>query len=223
MVRPPSRPSCSPAALVFACAARPPCRTDLSRQREVVDAFLAASRVGDFDALVALLDPDVVLRADLGPTTGGSLAAGGRGRRGCQKGAHVRPARDLHAARARQRSGGRRQLAGRSIDRRFSASSSHIKRSPQSTFSPTRAAGPPRLTPRTARDRFPRRPTSRGGRPASYDAADYKNRNVVERCFNRLKGWRGLATLYDKHAVIYRGAVVLAAIMLWLPRRGRQA
>jgi RNA polymerase sigma-70 factor (ECF subfamily) len=37
---------------------------DLARQREVVDAFLAASRDGDFEALVALLDPDVVLRAD---------------------------------------------------------------------------------------------------------------------------------------------------------------
>jgi RNA polymerase sigma factor (sigma-70 family) len=37
---------------------------DLGRQREVVDAFLAASRRGDFDALVAVLDPDVVLRAD---------------------------------------------------------------------------------------------------------------------------------------------------------------
>src|SRR5262249_42904094 len=38
----------------------------LTRQREVVDAFLAASRGGDFAALVALLDPDVVLRADRG-------------------------------------------------------------------------------------------------------------------------------------------------------------
>jgi RNA polymerase sigma factor (sigma-70 family) len=37
---------------------------DRARQREVVDAFLAASRGGDFDALLALLDPDVVLRAD---------------------------------------------------------------------------------------------------------------------------------------------------------------
>jgi len=37
---------------------------DLTRQREVVDAFLAASRDGDFEALVAVLDPDVVLRAD---------------------------------------------------------------------------------------------------------------------------------------------------------------
>ncbi len=36
---------------------------DLARQREVVDAFLAASRAGDFDALVAVLDPDVVFRA----------------------------------------------------------------------------------------------------------------------------------------------------------------
>lgn len=39
---------------------------DLRRQREVVDAFLAASREGDFHALVAVLDPDVVLRADFG-------------------------------------------------------------------------------------------------------------------------------------------------------------
>ncbi|MGH2634903.1 MAG: RNA polymerase subunit sigma-70, partial [Actinomycetota bacterium] len=37
---------------------------DLSRQRAVVDAFLAASRSGDFDALIAALDPEVVLRAD---------------------------------------------------------------------------------------------------------------------------------------------------------------
>ncbi len=37
---------------------------DLTRQRQVVDAFLAASRDGDFDALLAVLDPDVVLRAD---------------------------------------------------------------------------------------------------------------------------------------------------------------
>jgi hypothetical protein len=39
---------------------------DLARQREVVDAFFEAARGGDFDALVALLDPDVVLRADYG-------------------------------------------------------------------------------------------------------------------------------------------------------------
>jgi RNA polymerase sigma factor (sigma-70 family) len=39
---------------------------DLARQREVVDAFFRAARGGDFDALVAVLDPDVVLRADFG-------------------------------------------------------------------------------------------------------------------------------------------------------------
>jgi RNA polymerase sigma factor (sigma-70 family) len=39
---------------------------DVSAQREVVDAFLAAARNGDFEALVATLDPDVVLRADGG-------------------------------------------------------------------------------------------------------------------------------------------------------------
>src|SRR3954451_1281669 len=39
---------------------------DLHRQREVVEAFLAAAREGDFDALIAVLDPDVVVRADLG-------------------------------------------------------------------------------------------------------------------------------------------------------------
>ena len=40
--------------------------TDLPRQREVVDAFFAAAHNGDFDALVSVLDPDVVLRADAG-------------------------------------------------------------------------------------------------------------------------------------------------------------
>jgi RNA polymerase sigma factor (sigma-70 family) len=39
---------------------------DLTRQRDVVDAFLSAARGGDFDALVALLDPNVVLRIDAG-------------------------------------------------------------------------------------------------------------------------------------------------------------
>ncbi len=57
---------------------------------------------------------------------------------------------------------------------------------------------------------------SRGGRPVSYDAQDYKQRNVIERAFNRLKQWRGIATRYDKHALVYRGAVVLASILIWL-------
>lgn len=57
---------------------------------------------------------------------------------------------------------------------------------------------------------------SRGGRPVSYDVEDYKNRNVVERFFNRMKNWRALASRYDKKALIYRGGVVLAAIIDWL-------
>lgn len=47
-------------------------QTDLARQREVVDAFLAAARGGDFDALLAVLDPDVVLRADHAPARAGA-------------------------------------------------------------------------------------------------------------------------------------------------------
>jgi RNA polymerase sigma-70 factor, ECF subfamily len=45
---------------------------DLARQREVVDAFLAAARGGDFDALLAVLDPNVVLRADVGAVPAGA-------------------------------------------------------------------------------------------------------------------------------------------------------
>jgi RNA polymerase sigma-70 factor (ECF subfamily) len=44
----------------------PPPDADLPRQREVVDAFFAAARGGDFEALISVLDPDVVLRSDGG-------------------------------------------------------------------------------------------------------------------------------------------------------------
>jgi RNA polymerase sigma factor (sigma-70 family) len=49
--------------------AAPPPDADLKAQWEVVEAFIAAARGGDFDALVAVLDPDVVLRADGGRLT----------------------------------------------------------------------------------------------------------------------------------------------------------
>ena len=58
---------------------------------------------------------------------------------------------------------------------------------------------------------------SRGGRPPAFDAEDYKARNVIERSFNTVKQWRGLATRYDKLAIIYRAAAVLRAITIWLP------
>ncbi len=60
-----------------------------------------------------------------------------------------------------------------------------------------------------------KRRSSRGGRPVTYDAVEYKGRNVIERSINVVKQWRGLATRYDKHALTYRGAVVLAAILTW--------
>ncbi len=63
-----------------------------------------------------------------------------------------------------------------------------------------------------------KRRRSFGGRPPSFDAEDYKGRNVVERSFQRCKQWRGVATRYDKHNLNYRGGAVLNAILLWLKR-----
>lgn len=57
---------------------------------------------------------------------------------------------------------------------------------------------------------------SAGGRPPAFDAEDYKQRNVIERFFNWTKQWRGLASRYDKLALVYRGGLVLRAITLWL-------
>ncbi|HSK90623.1 MAG TPA: sigma-70 family RNA polymerase sigma factor [Euzebyales bacterium] len=72
---------------------------DLARQRAVVDAFFLAARGGDLDALVGLLDPDVVLRADAGPRRAaasgvfrGPAAVAGQALRGAIPGALVRPA-----------------------------------------------------------------------------------------------------------------------------------
>ena len=49
-----------------------------------------------------------------------------------------------------------------------------------------------------------------------FDAATYRRRNVVERCVNRLKQWRAIATRYEKRAVNYRSMVIIAALMIWL-------
>ncbi|WP_328872212.1 sigma-70 family RNA polymerase sigma factor [Streptomyces sp. NBC_00287] len=54
-----------------------PAAVDPARQRTVVDAFLAAVRDGDFDALVGVLDPDVVARSEAGVTTGALAVARG--------------------------------------------------------------------------------------------------------------------------------------------------
>ena len=57
----------------------------------------------------------------------------------------------------------------------------------------------------------------RGGRPCGFDKTRYKRRNVVERGFNQLKQWRGLATRYDQHAINYRGAITYRSLLAWLP------
>jgi RNA polymerase sigma factor (sigma-70 family) len=69
---------------------------DLNRQREVVDAFFRAARGGDFDGLVAVLDPDVVLREDFSAKRPirvfrGAAAVAGQARSASAPGAEVRP------------------------------------------------------------------------------------------------------------------------------------
>ncbi|MGV9248937.1 IS5 family transposase [Streptomyces sp. NPDC003710] len=55
----------------------------------------------------------------------------------------------------------------------------------------------------------------RGGRPPRFDRESYRRRNMIERCFNRLKGFRGIATRYEKTATSYEAAVTLASFLLW--------
>lgn len=57
---------------------------------------------------------------------------------------------------------------------------------------------------------------SAGGRPPDFDADIYRDRNVVERCFARLKQFRDLATRYAKRLAYWRAELVIATIVLWL-------
>lgn len=57
---------------------------------------------------------------------------------------------------------------------------------------------------------------SKGGRPPAFDPAQYKRRNTVERCINKLKAHRAVATRYDKRDYIWRGTVDVASIRIWL-------
>lgn len=53
--------------------------------------------------------------------------------------------------------------------------------------------------------------------PIDYDRELYKQRNLIERMFNKLKNWRRVATRYDKTAESFLGFVSIVAIKLWLP------
>ena len=57
---------------------------------------------------------------------------------------------------------------------------------------------------------------SAGGRPVSHDATLYKERNTVERCINRLRNWRGIATRFDKTPESYEAGLHLRGSMIWL-------
>jgi transposase len=61
----------------------------------------------------------------------------------------------------------------------------------------------------------PAGPAGRVGRWPS-GRARYRGRNVVERCFNRLKQFRAVATRFEKRAVNYRAMVVIASLLIWL-------
>lgn len=52
--------------------------------------------------------------------------------------------------------------------------------------------------------------------PVEYDRHIYKERNFVERFFNRIKQFRRIATRYDKTAIMFLGAVTLVGILIWL-------
>jgi len=70
--------------------------------------------------------------------------------------------------------------------------------------------------PLKADQRAGRRRRGARGRLPGFDPASYRQRNVVERAVNKLRGTRAVATRYDKRDFVYRGTVDVAAIRIWL-------
>lgn len=86
-------------------------------------------------------------------------------------------------------------------------------------ITPRQAGDSPMFLPLMTHLRVGREPGKRrgsqGGRPVGLDRADDKNRNVIERRFCDVEQWRGLATRSDKHAIVYRAAVLIQAAIAW--------
>jgi transposase len=57
---------------------------------------------------------------------------------------------------------------------------------------------------------------SAGGRPVTFNPRLYRKRNTVERCFQKIKTWRGLATRYDKDPRSYQAGLHLRGSIMWL-------
>lgn len=85
---------------------------DLAAQREVVDAFFAAGRSGDFERLVSVLDPDVVLRGDFGPAAAAFRADGATSVARLARG-YAGPEREVRAATVNGAAGAVVLVAGR--------------------------------------------------------------------------------------------------------------
>jgi transposase len=77
----------------------------------------------------------------------------------------------------------------------------------------SRAATIPERTDQQAGRR--RRGHRADGAPSAFDPNTYRRRKVVERCINRLKQWRGIATRYGKFACHYQAAITLVSALLW--------
>lgn len=72
------------------------------------------------------------------------------------------------------------------------------------------------LRRRGIRYTIPHKENEKHGRKARFDKEAYRQRNLVERLFNRLKQFRRVATRYEKRAENYRAMLVVASILLWL-------
>lgn len=79
-----------------------------------------------------------------------------------------------------------------------------------------RSRGIKAVIPLKADQQAGRRRRGTRGRLPAFDAETYRERNVVERAVNKLRGTRAVATRYDKRDFVYRGTIDIAAIRIWL-------